>query len=49
MNILAIGNVFNLSGASVHIINVLKELAKMGNEVTLYFPSFLVKEDHNVF
>lgn len=48
MNILAIGNVFNPSGVSVHIINVLKELAKMGNEVTLYVPSFLVKEDYNV-
>lgn len=42
MKILAVGNVFDSSGASVHIINVLKSLAKMGDDVTLYVPYFLV-------
>ncbi|TRM89972.1 glycosyl transferase family 1, partial [Sulfolobus sp. B1] len=48
MKILAIGNVFNISGVSTHIINVLKELVKLGDEVTLYVPSFLVKNNYEV-
>ncbi|WP_338598815.1 glycosyltransferase [Sulfolobus tengchongensis] len=48
MKILAIGNVFNPSGVSVHIINVLKELVKMGDEVTLYVPSFLVRNNDEI-
>ncbi|BFH74448.1 glycosyltransferase family 4 protein [Sulfurisphaera javensis] len=42
MNILAIGNVFNPSGVSTHIINVLKSLVKLGDNVILYVPYFLV-------
>ncbi|BFI74022.1 glycosyltransferase family 4 protein [Sulfurisphaera ohwakuensis] len=42
MKIFAIGNVFNPSGVSSHIINVLKGLSKLGEEVTLYVPHFLV-------
>ncbi|AAK43088.1 Conserved hypothetical protein [Saccharolobus solfataricus P2] len=48
MRVLAIGNVFNPSGVSVHIINVLKELVKMGDEVFLYVPSFLVRRNYEV-
>ena len=48
MRVLAIGNVFNPSGVSVHIKNVLKELVKMGDEVTLYVPSFLVRRNYEV-
>ncbi len=48
MRILAIGNVFNISGVSTHINNVLKELVKLGDEVTLYVPSFLVKHNLDV-
>ncbi|MCH4815611.1 MAG: glycosyltransferase [Saccharolobus sp.] len=48
MRVLAVGNVFNPSGVSVHIKNVLKELVKMGDEVTLYVPSFLVRRNYEV-
>ena len=48
MRILAIGNVFNPSGVSTHIINVLKELVKMGDDVTLYVPAFLVKNNYDI-
>lgn len=44
MKILAIGNVFNPSGVSVHIINVLKGLVKLGEDVTLYVPSFVIEK-----
>ncbi|MBP1357816.1 MAG: glycosyltransferase family 4 protein [Sulfolobus sp.] len=42
MEILAVANIFNLSGVSVHINNVLRELVKLGNEVEVLVPSFLV-------
>ncbi|MEM3204624.1 MAG: hypothetical protein QW232_10540, partial [Saccharolobus sp.] len=39
---------FNTSGVSTHIINVLKELVKMGDDVTLYVPAFLVKNNYDI-
>lgn len=48
MRILAIGNVFNPSGGSKHVINVLKELGKMGDEVTLYVPATFVRPGDEV-
>lgn len=48
MKIFAIANIFNTSGVYVHIINVLRELVKLGHEVTVYVPYQLVENNTKV-
>ncbi|MCY0859466.1 MAG: glycosyltransferase family 4 protein [Sulfolobaceae archaeon] len=48
MKIIAVANIFNISGVSVHISNVLKNLVRLGNDVEVLVPSFLVSNKLDV-